>query len=920
MSTQYLLTPGQRWMSEAEPELGMGILVFHDKRTLKIDFPGGDCTRQYSLKAAPVRRVKFKTGDRVSTLDGREIVIETADETQGIMIYAGEDVKVSESDLAPFMEISLPQERMLAGLSGSSKLFDLRREIRFKQAAYDTSPAKGFLGGQVDLIPHQFYIADQVSRRYFPRVLLSDETGLGKTIEAGLILHRLLVLSQIRRVLIIVPDTLVHQWFIEFYRKFNFKFRLFDEAYCLESELGDPDMNPFSGDQQGICSQSFIQNSARRQDQILSAGWDMVVMDEAHHMTDKPEFHTFMQHLGRQTRGLMLLTATPEQMGIKTHFAQLQLLDPDRYYDLDAYVLEAKTYEATAKTVRQRLDGGKSVDRLLDSFGPGRVIFRNRRATIKGFPNRKVCLVPLTGTPEQIRQINLESRREIRRKTINEVDSSRKNQIPDLTDDPRVIYLAGLAKKIKPEKILVICSSKEIAEAIDKGIQTRISIDVTRFDETMTLLQRDRNAAWFARDKGARLLVCSEIGSEGRNFQFVHHLFLFDLPMNPELLEQRIGRVDRIGQKSDISIHVPYVCSSIQEILAQWYAKGLGLLAANINGLHSIFTQFEPRLTQLIQKVKEDGHIDQDELSALTTQAADHTQTTQNLLDRGKHILVELNSFKSEPAYDLIGAVQSLDQDSGLAQLMETLLDHYGVDMEPIVEKPGEEIISLTVDRIADEQFPALPRGGEIATFDRATAIAREEVNFMTWDHPYVNQMLDFFLTRGEGMAATALLKDADAPGLFLETLFVLEIPEIEQIPNAGLFIPTRPIHIRVDHSGTPVPDENLPEDFHNRLEPDHPSWFMDMEPVKNQLLPDLLKKSQELAESSALGMKSCAIETLSWTLGKEIERLCELKKVNPDITDQEIEAARIEEVTLTDKLSRARIRLDAVRLIRAEA
>jgi len=81
-------------------------------------------------------------------------------------------------------------------------------------------------------------------------------------------------------------------------------------------------------------------------------------------------------------------------------------------------------------------------------------------------------------------------------------------------------------------------------------------------------VQRDRNAAWFAESDGARLLLCSEIGSEGRNFQFAQHLVLFDLPLNPELLEQRIGRLDRIGQTADIQIHVPYLARSPQEVLA----------------------------------------------------------------------------------------------------------------------------------------------------------------------------------------------------------------------------------------------------------------------------------------------------------------------------------------------------------------
>ena len=85
-------------------------------------------------------------------------------------------------------------------------------------------------------------------------------------------------------------------------------------------------------------------------------------------------------------------------------------------------------------------------------------------------------------------------------------------------------------------------------------------IRATLFHEGMSLIERDRAAAWFADpEEGAQVLICSEIGSEGRNFQFAHHLVLFDLPSNPDLLEQRIGRLDRIGQNAVIKIHVPYV-------------------------------------------------------------------------------------------------------------------------------------------------------------------------------------------------------------------------------------------------------------------------------------------------------------------------------------------------------------------------
>ena len=338
-------TPGQRWISETEPELGIGTLIYHDKRIIKIHFPAGDCHRQYSRAAAPVKRVLFKVGDRVQPRDAKEFCVETIQTSKGLFFYCKDEHCVCETDLCDTMGFSLPQDRLLSGLAGSSHTFDLRFSILTQRASYEKSSARGFLGGQIDLIPHQFFIAKEITSRALPRVLLSDETGLGKTIEACLILHQLLISHQIQRILIILPESLVHQWFVELYRKFNLTFQIFNEAHCREMELTAPGENPFLGYQTGICSVDFIQSGEKTKQQILSAGWDMVVMDEAHHILDHPRFYAFMQALGTRTKGMMLLTATPEQMGTHTHFSQLQLLDPHRYFDLATFQTETIHYK-----------------------------------------------------------------------------------------------------------------------------------------------------------------------------------------------------------------------------------------------------------------------------------------------------------------------------------------------------------------------------------------------------------------------------------------------------------------------------------------------------------------------------------------------------------------------------------------------
>jgi ATP-dependent helicase HepA len=367
----------------------MGILAGLDNRSVTLLFPAGDCTRRYSRSGPPIRRIRFKSGDMIQSLSGQELKVETISEARGLFTYIQGDEQICETELSPRIDLDLPFDRLMSGLGSGPGLFDLRLRLRKAQAVYQASEARGFLGGQVDLIPHQFYIAGQVCGRYFPRVLLSDETGLGKTVEAGLVIHRLLTAGRIRRVLVIVPRSLVHQWFIELFRKFSLGFCLFDEGYCREARLSDPDMNPFSREQCGIIAQDTVLSRPDIPAMLLEAGWDMVVMDEAHHMTDDPVFFRFMAGLGRQTPGLMLLTATPEQMGLETHFAQLHLLDLDELtLELLPALLDKSHILAGKRARRMRQE---SLDRMKQILGKEQIRLTELARNNPGITDREMA-------------------------------------------------------------------------------------------------------------------------------------------------------------------------------------------------------------------------------------------------------------------------------------------------------------------------------------------------------------------------------------------------------------------------------------------------------------------------------------------------------------------------------------------------
>lgn len=605
-------------MSEREPELGLGVIVSTDGGRIEIAFPGTGEKRLYAASTTALRRVKFQVGDTVSSRDGRKVVIESVEDRDGLLTYSGNGAHLREDTISDLTNDRAPLDALLTGQADPGEVFDLRLRVLQAQARFRQSELRGFLGARVQLIPHQFYILREVSSRQIVRVLLADDVGLGKTIEACLILQRLLAVGKVQRALVLVPETLTHQWFVELLRRFNLWFSIYDESRCLACEHSEPDQNPFLAAQLVLSSVAFPAGDARRGQQMVEAGWDIVVVDEAHHLHWTPDgaspAYALVEDLAARTRHLLLLTATPTQLGLAAHFARLRLLDPDRYDDYESFLQEAENFGPIA-AIAGKIVGEKpltSKDRetlqrlfnrdserlsqhlealthsrpgarealtrtLLDQYGTGRVIFHNTRAAMGGFPRRKFCPHPVAAASlSQLARVAREFRAEER----GEADGIRYA----FKDDPRLDWLAGFLQQHRPEKVLLICKSQRKVVALEQGLKEKLNVKTGLFHEGLPLVQRDRNAAWFAEEDGAQILLCSEIGSEGRNFQFAHHLVLFDLPLNPSLVEQRIGRLDRIGQMQAIQIHIPFIEQSSDAFVVDWYHRGLDAFAAPNGG------------------------------------------------------------------------------------------------------------------------------------------------------------------------------------------------------------------------------------------------------------------------------------------------------------------------------------------------
>jgi ATP-dependent helicase HepA len=910
MSKQQQPVPGQRWVSDSEPELGLGIILRIAAQRVEIMFPAANEHRQYALSTAPLRRVLFKEADKIKLHSGTEFVVDRVEDRAGMLVYFAGNREIPEAELSDTISFSKPEERLLAGQVDELHTFDLRVQALQWRSRIQQSPVRGYVGGRVDLIPHQLSIAGEVAERLVPRVLLADEVGLGKTIEAGLILHRLHLTGRAGRVLILVPEPLVHQWFVELLRRFNLLFSIFDEDRCESIEQNDPEANPFLDSQLVLCSVGFLASDSKRTGQALAAGWDLLVIDEAHHLEWTPQSaspaYSLVESLAAKTPGLLLLTATPQQLGAEGHFARLRLLDPDRYGDLERFTAEANVYETVAKAVdrlvekkpltkqdekffgnhsprirkhMEQLIGGDETTRdrlisdLLDSFGTGRVMFRNTRAALSGFPERKAKLVRL--------------------EMKEDLDST----------GVKVKWLAELLKKLRQQKVLLICRTRELAEEIYERLQRELNANCAVFHEGLTLLQRDRNAAYFAEEEGARILICSEIGSEGRNFQFAHHLVLFDLPTDPELLEQRIGRLDRIGQTATISIHVPWTPCTESEVLAHWYHEGLNAFEENLHGASEIAHVLQDDLAPLLQD------FNATKLRRLIERSGEERKRVVKKLERGYDRLLELNSCKPEKAAALAKSIGDTDGDHAFEEFVIRLFDHFGVQ----VEDHSNRAYLFRPGHLLTDAFPALPPEGMSATFDRTRALSRDDLGFMTLDHPMVRGALDLLLGGEAGNAAFGVWKAEGSEAILLEIYCVVECVAPSAL-HVDRFLPSKVIRVVVDHSLADLTEDAAVATA--QLEKGDVFRLLDRRVVKKKLIPSMQEKAVELATQRMQSLIASATESMTAQLDAEIERLEDLREINSHVRPEEIAAIRDQQAALKTAIESAHLRVGTLKLI----
>jgi ATP-dependent helicase HepA len=930
-------SPGQRWISEAEPELGLGTVLRCDARAVQMLFAKSGVVRNYAANGAPLARAAFRVGQRV-TGHGVAFVIDRIDLRDGLLVYSGERRELTEGQLDDEQSLSHADARLISARVDKPHHYELRKQVLFARAEARRSAAWGILSARVNLLPHQLGVVAACMEREHPRALLADEAGLGKTIEAGMLIARMLAAGRATRVLIVLPDALTVQWFVEMRRRFQLAFALVDEERCTAIEAADPERNPFEDEQLAIASLAWLAQSPRRQRECIGAGWDMLVVDEAHHLEWEPgtasPSYTVVEELARATPSLILLTATPEQLGRRGHFARLRLLDPARFHDLDAYLdqsanyaelspiadviaaREALTADAIAN-LRARFPHDPALHALIDVYpeqaaalltalidrhGTGRVMYRNRRAAVGGFPGRQLAVdtaVPMPSPDAQQRML-AEFNSDIG-------DAATPERAPAYADDPRLGWLAALLAAHADDKFLLIATTRNKVEAIEAALRTRTGATFAGFHEGMTLLQRDRAAAWFAQPNGARVLLCSEIGSEGRNFQFAHRLVLWDLPLDPDLIEQRIGRLDRLGQTRRVALQVPPLAGTAQEALARWHAEGTRVLRECPADGRELLHRFGKSIAQVARAHAVAGEADDAELDSLVAATAEvHAELSRAVAD-GRDRLLELAAMH-QGGTTLLDAMRTGDADAAAHELIQQCFEPFGIQVEDM----DDGSLLLNPEWLATDALPGFTDGPRRITFDRTLALAREDLELLRMDHPLAAGAVDLLLTGEHGNSAFLIDPALPARSVLLEALYVAECVADLRL-DTPRFLPPTPIVVCVDSrlaARDYAPSASALARARERN--------LDISRYRRhlaQLVPPMLERASEFAGDALREVVAAALLRAHTSLDARLERLRALAQVNGSVQAADIARAETSREAILLALANARPRLDAVRM-----
>ena len=635
-------------------------------------------------------------------------------------------------------------ERLALGDLDEVEDFVTRLDVLHLLALREASGLGSFLGGRIRLFPHQLHVAERATASDPVRWLLADEVGLGKTIEASLILNRLVHAGKVDRCLVVVPDTLTVQWLGELWRKYHQVFTLLDAPRLADvaRDFG-PDFNPFDTHHRAVIALEMLTERPHLTDQAVKAGIDLLVVDEAQRLR-RPPGHPgepawrAIAPIAGLGRHVLLLSATPLEDDAHGFFRLLQLLRPHEFP-------EDVSFEA-------RLASGTPLPPCTSS---------TRRADIGGLPPRVgIPVAPVKPDGWQLREAIETTVRNVaaphavaRRQKIDRVrralasgaalsavlgsDEPALRLQADAMDagDPRLEWLVAQAPRWRDagEKTLIFVAHRETLEMLRAALSQRAQLASGVFHEELSPARRDTEVAQFRESGGPSVLVSTESGGEGRNFEFCRRLVLYDLPWKPSVVEQRIGRLDRIGRRIPVDVVYFRPPRGIGADVVRLF-ETLGLFSEPLAGLEPQLAHIEGAIDDVA--LDPQASLTDERLDALVREA--HAARTR-IREAAYHQL-HRDPYRSEMAAGILARVpRELDA------LNEEVIVTACIGLGFTIERPrGRRIFAIELGSGAlVDGLPGVPGGsGYVGTFDREEALEEETLDFFASGHPLVEGIL----------------------------------------------------------------------------------------------------------------------------------------------------------------------------------
>lgn len=905
---------GQLVWCPSDPSMGIGIVTHAANRQVRVHFLRLQQARSYTTRTQEHAILRYEIGagemvaelpeplapdafpdvelegeasaaPSVQSLGSVRVKRRIARPESPLWFYELEDNRqVAEDVLRPHVRDVGAKER-LANLNLAHPEVVRARMQGLKLAHFGRRPGdSAILGTRVQWLAHQIDVATRAIARDPVRLLLADEVGLGKTVEAALIYAGLKYEGRGERVLILTPEPLCIQWLGEIYRKAHDLMVLLDTARLTDAQKDFPDLNPFEAHQRMVMPIEQLAQNAHLAHAAAQAHWDLVIIDEAHHLRWEPKkggnaAYRLVEALAEKTRHLLLLTATPMALDPTEYHALLRLLDSTRFdnpKDFEQTAHRARDLRDVARQLAEQTDSEQAlsskllkqaqallnddpedlaalealaacrpgssqrvdqlstvVEALRQRHGLTDYVVRNRRGPVGGLPQRQPEVVALTPSdaqdvlleigesvmfdlaqtiedPQQQRRVIgellralwatpralLDILRPYSKKLATELQSYvdavidaplDQDHLP--TGDMRLRWLVERVRALEPgEKLLVFVESSIAVRALKEALEPLLGGEIAMFHRDLAPRDQDRQVAYFRSPQGPQIMLSTEAGGEGRNFQFCHQVVLYDLPWRPATVEQRIGRIDRVGQTEHVRVVVPYFNSGYEAAVVKIMQQSIGVLDQTVGGIDHALEYVSDRLASLMLE-----GADAPAWKAL------FRQTAQLVADSKARIAADVDPILDHASFSAERVAQILQRvPPELEAQTEAFVQRYGNHSKIEMHQRGKQRLALVGAPSAAGREDH--ETGYTGTFSRTDALDHEDVEFLSFGHPLVEQALEWAQNADEASAGLALLRGCAEEGAAFVWSFDLDLPA--DMPEARTYFEQSLFTFALDEAG----------------------------------------------------------------------------------------------------------------------